>query len=127
MVLHNTNIKIDDGEMVSDASKRMAIINDYGNTEFGRRVDMLISLQTQYQHDIEFCGIEFKTQAANDSLLQYQQSKNIRINATMLNDIIGITKDKRVSNFYMDWWGVPLGISYNCSNKKITLSPNRFL
>ncbi|CAO3674767.1 unnamed protein product [Rhizopus stolonifer] len=83
----------------------MTIINDYGNTEFGRRIDVLISLQTQYKHEIEFCGIEFKTQAANDSLLQYQQSKNIRINATMLDDIIGITKDKCISNIYMDWWG----------------------
>ncbi|KAI8084081.1 uncharacterized protein B0P05DRAFT_445455, partial [Gilbertella persicaria] len=53
---------------------------------------------------IEFCGIEFKTQAANDSLLQYQQSKNIRINATMLKGITGITKDHCISNIYMNWW-----------------------
>lgn len=87
---------------------------------------MLISLQTQYQHDIEFCGIEFKTQAANDSLLQYQQSKNIRINATMLNDIIGITKDKRVSNFYMDWWGYHWVYHTTVQTKRLLCRPIDF-
>ncbi|KAI7898443.1 uncharacterized protein BX663DRAFT_258038 [Cokeromyces recurvatus] len=71
----------------------MAIINEYDKTEFGRTIDVLIH-QTHYEHEIELCGIEFKTQAANDTLLQYQQSKNIRTNATMLNDNIGITKDR---------------------------------
>lgn len=102
VVLCNTNIEIDDGETVSDASRRMAIINNYDKTEFGRRIDVLIH-QTQYEHEIEFYGIEFKTQAGSDTLLRHQQSKNIRINATMLNDVIGITKDKCVSNAYMDW------------------------
>lgn len=26
------------------------------------------------------------------------------MHVTMLNDIIGITKDRRVSSIYMDWW-----------------------
>lgn len=82
----------------------MSIINDYGNADFGRRINVMISLQTQYQQEVEFCRIEFKTEAANESKLQYQQSKNIRINTTMLNDIIGITKDKSVDSIYMDWW-----------------------
>lgn len=82
----------------------MSIINEYDSTEFGRRIDILIH-QTQYEQEVELCGIEFKTQLANDTILQYQQSKNIRINATMLNDNVEITKDVQVSNIYMDWWG----------------------
>lgn len=104
VILLDNDIEVAHGENVSSSTRRMSIMNDYDEIEFGRRIDVLIH-QSQYNNEIEFCGIEFKTQAASDTMLQYQQSKNIRINATMLNDIIGTTKDNSNSNIYIDWWG----------------------
>lgn len=82
----------------------MAILNEYHQNDFGRRIDLLVH-RIDYDNDAELCGIEFKTKNASNSTLKYQQSKSIRINAIILNDLIAITNEKSTSSIYMDWFG----------------------
>lgn len=104
IVLNDTDIDVDDGENVSNSTRRMAILNQYDEKGFGRRID-LITHEYHSSHDIEYCGIEFKKESVNTSLLQHQQSKNIRINGTILNDSILLTKDLSQGCIFMDWFG----------------------
>jgi len=49
--------------------------------------------------------VQFKTHSASDSLQEYQQLKSIQANATILNDLISLTKDATKECIYMDWSG----------------------
>jgi Fe-S cluster assembly scaffold protein SufB len=87
ITLVDTNIELTDGESLSGSTKRMSIVNEEDDAEFGRKIDVLVN-EEQYHHVVEFCGIEFKTEEATDNILSCQHSKNARINSTMLNGII---------------------------------------
>lgn len=72
MVLYGTGIHIDDGGIVSKSTKRMAILHEYHHNNFGRRIDLLVH-RSDYDSEVEICGIEFKTKDASKSSLKYQQ------------------------------------------------------
>lgn len=46
----------------------------------------------------------FRQRLATDLILHHQQSKNIRTNATVLDDMIRITSGESLHSIYMDWW-----------------------
>lgn len=81
----NTNLFIKDGENVCEASKRMQIINE-GDVTYGRRLDLIVTSEQDVK-DIELCSLEFKKGDAPYTTLLYQQCKNLRINACILNEI----------------------------------------
>ncbi|KAG1135808.1 hypothetical protein G6F37_012504 [Rhizopus arrhizus] len=113
-----TNLVIKDGENVCEASKRMQIINE-GDVTYGRRCDdcnsdtstrlpSAIILQHHSEQDcrdIELCSLEFKKGDASYTTLLYQQSKNIRINACILNEIHLLTLEENISIAYLDFSG----------------------
>lgn len=90
ILLEDEDITVYDGEKVSQ------ILN-------GRKVDLLA--KTKYSDvAIVLCSIVFKLQDASDNISKKQQSKNIRTNISVLNNINNITKQS--SNIlYMDWKG----------------------
>ncbi|CAO3667493.1 unnamed protein product [Rhizopus stolonifer] len=78
----------------------MAIFNDYDST-FGRRSDTLV---VGSQND-ELSNIEFKKAAAQDNLVNHQQSKNIRINSCILNQVNLMTDSTDNTILYYDFIG----------------------
>lgn len=98
-----TNLVIKDGENVCEASKRMQIINE-GDVTYGRRLDLIVASE-QDCRDIELCSLEFKKGDASYTTLLYQQSKNIRINACILNEIHLLTLEENISIAYLDFSG----------------------
>lgn len=103
VLFQKTNLFIKDGENVCEASKRMQIINE-GDTTYGRRLDLIV-LCEQGAKDMELCSLEFKKGDASFNLLFYQQCKNLRINACILNDIHLMTLDNDITITYMDFSG----------------------
>lgn len=99
----NTNLLIKDGENICEASKRMQIINE-GDVTFGRRLDLIVTSEQDVK-DIELCSLEFKKGDAPYATLLYQQSKNLRINACILNEIHLLTLDENISIAYLDFSG----------------------
>ncbi|CAO3675322.1 unnamed protein product [Rhizopus stolonifer] len=98
-----TNLFIKDGENVCEASKRMQIKNE-GDVTYGRRLDLIVTSE-QDNRDIELCSLEFKKGDASYTTLLYQQSKNFRINACILNEIHLLTLEENLSIAYMDFSG----------------------
>ncbi|KAI8046997.1 uncharacterized protein B0P05DRAFT_20511 [Gilbertella persicaria] len=103
ILFKKTNLFIKDGENVCEASKRMQIMND-GDVTYGRRLDMIVASE-QDDRDIELCSLEFKKGDAPYATLLYQQSKNLRINACILNEIHLLTFDESISIAYLDFAG----------------------
>ncbi|KAI9339127.1 hypothetical protein BD770DRAFT_400374 [Pilaira anomala] len=101
ILLEDEDITVYDGEKVSKDTQRTQILNE--NEDNGRKIDLLT--KTKYADvAIELCSIEFKLQDANDNISKKQQSKNIRTNISILNNINNINKQS--SNIlYMDWKG----------------------
>ncbi|KAI8983788.1 hypothetical protein BDB01DRAFT_850445 [Pilobolus umbonatus] len=98
------NISIQSGETVSCATLRAAAANDHSTSDFGRRIDVLVH-ESCYGIRNEYCCIEFKRQDAKTRLLTHQQSKSIRINGAILNDLIAKTNADDIYLIYMDFWG----------------------
>ena len=88
------------GEGTSQSTKRMAIFNDYEST-FGRRSDTLI-IGTQND---ELANIEFQKAIVQDNLVVHQQSKNIRINSCILNQVNLMTDTTDNVIMYYDFIG----------------------
>lgn len=99
------DIKIRSGENVCQSTCNAISTNDTIDSGFGRRIDILMS-NVRYNVTTEYCAIEFKKQAADRRLLSHQQSKNIRVNGSILNDLSAKCKDNDIYLVYMDWWGV---------------------
>jgi len=55
--------------------------------------------------DIEICSIEFKKGNASPSTLFCQQSKNLRVNACILNDIHLLFGEENANIAYLDFAG----------------------
>ncbi|KAK4511069.1 TOR complex subunit lst8 [Mucor velutinosus] len=103
ILFKKTNLFVKDGENVCEASKRMQIINE-GDITFGRRLDLIVASE-QDSRDIELCSLEFKKGDASYTTLLYQQSKNFRINACILNEIHLLTLEESISIAYLDFSG----------------------
>lgn len=103
ILFKKTNLFIKDGENVCEASKRMQIINE-GDVTYGRRLDLIVTSE-QDDRDIELCSLEFKKGDASYTTLLYQQSKNLRINACILNEIHLLTLEENLSIAYLDFSG----------------------
>ncbi|KAI9258403.1 hypothetical protein EDC94DRAFT_495349, partial [Helicostylum pulchrum] len=98
-------IEIRSGENISQSTCYATSANDCIDSDFGRRIDILVS-NTRYNVLTEYCAIEFKKQSATSRLLKHQQSKNIRINGSILNDLLSKSKEGDLYLAYMDWWGI---------------------
>jgi hypothetical protein len=100
-LLEDEDVTVYDGEKVSKDTQRIQTLNE--DEDNGRKIDLLT--KTKYGDVvIELCSIKFKVQDANDNISKKQQSKNIRTNISMLNNINNINKQS--SNIlYMDWRG----------------------
>lgn len=96
----DTKLKMKDGETVSKSTKRNQIFNDY-NESYGHRIDLLVT--TKKKDDL--CSVEFKKQGVSNKPIHYQQSKNLRINACILNDAQLMTRSTEKSLLYMDFIG----------------------
>ena len=99
------NISIVSGETVSEATLRAAAANDRSTSDYGRRIDILVH-DSCYGIRNEYCCIEFKRQDATAGLLAHQQSKSIRINGAILNDLRAKTNADDIDLIYMEFWGV---------------------
>ncbi|KAG2230316.1 hypothetical protein INT48_002741 [Thamnidium elegans] len=101
ILLEDENVTVYDGEKVSKDTQRIQILNK--DEDNGRKIDLIA--KTKYGDVIiELCSIEFKVQGANDNISKKQQSKNIRTNISILNNINNI--NKQLGNIlYMDWKG----------------------
>lgn len=98
------DIEIRSGENVCQSTCTVISTNDSIDSGFGRRIDILIS-NARYSVETEYCAIEFKRQAADKRLLSHQQSKNIRVNGSILIDLSAKCKDNDIYLVYMSWWG----------------------
>lgn len=81
----------------------MQIINE-GDVTYGRRLDLIVTSE-QDARDIELCSLEFKKGGASYTTLLYQQSKNLRINACILNEFHLLTLEGNISIAYLDFSG----------------------
>lgn len=107
-LLVKTDIISKDGETVCRSTKRMQLLNEAELT-YGRRIDLLIASDLEVEdtevEDIELCSIEFKKSNETESILKYQQNKNIRINSCILNDISLLVKNILLPIVYLDFSG----------------------
>lgn len=101
ILFKKTNLMIKDGENICEASKRMQILNE-SEVTFGRRLDLIVTSE-QDERDIELCSLEFKKGDAPYTTLLYQHSKNLRINACILNEIHLLTLEEDISFAYQDF------------------------
>ncbi|OAD73135.1 hypothetical protein PHYBLDRAFT_168488 [Phycomyces blakesleeanus NRRL 1555(-)] len=98
------NISIKSGEAVSDATSRAIAANNCLTSDFSLRIDLLVHNPCYNIHN-EHCCIKFKRQDARTGLLTSQQSKSIRINGAILNDLIVKTNADDIYLAYIDFWG----------------------
>ncbi|RCI00267.1 hypothetical protein CU097_014187 [Rhizopus azygosporus] len=82
-----------------------AAANDHSTSDFGCRIDVLVH-NSCYGIRNEYYCIEFKRQDATMGLLTRQQSKFIRINGAILNDLIAKANADDIYLIYMELWGV---------------------
>ncbi|EIE78924.1 hypothetical protein RO3G_03629 [Rhizopus delemar RA 99-880] len=99
------DISTESGGAVSESTVHAAAANDRSTSDFGRRIDILVH-NSCYGIRNEYCCIEFKRQNASTELLTRQQSKSIRINGAVLDDLIAKTNADDMYLIYMDFWGV---------------------
>ena len=85
LLMNDTSISFYDGETISRATKRMKIITE-NELEYGRRSDLIVkNKEAEEQYDLS--SNEFKKTGMSHDILTRQQSKNLRINACIINDI----------------------------------------
>ncbi|KAI9266320.1 hypothetical protein EDC94DRAFT_582960 [Helicostylum pulchrum] len=101
VVPYGIGVDIEDGDIVSDATRRM--------TKSTIKLNLGEELTCWY--------IELN---ANKKLIEFKK-KNNHINATKLNDVMEITKDKYAINIYMDWRG------YQCIYSTTVQAKNYFV
>ncbi|CEP13431.1 hypothetical protein, partial, partial [Parasitella parasitica] len=104
IMFEGDNISIESGETVSEATSRAAAANNYSTSDFGHRIDILIH-NSCYKSRNEYCCIEFKRQDAAVGLLTMQQSKSIRLNGAILNDLRAKASADDMFIINMDFWG----------------------
>jgi hypothetical protein len=98
-----TNISFYDGETMSRSTKRMkTIIED--ESEHGRRIDMIVKSK-EAEEQYELCSNEFKKSGVSHDTLIHQQSKNLRINACIMNDINLLLSNTDTRTNYFDFTG----------------------
>ncbi|KAI9266273.1 hypothetical protein EDC94DRAFT_668010 [Helicostylum pulchrum] len=98
----NTELGAKDGESVCSSTRRMQIINNE-EVSFGWRLDLIII--NKHNKMSEICSLKFKKHDASFSTLTNQQSKNMRTNACILNEIHLLSNDDTISVTYMDFAG----------------------
>lgn len=103
-LLVKTGIISKDGETVCRSTKRMQILNE-AEVTYGRRIDLLIASDLEVEEDIELCSMEFKKSNETESILKYQQNKNLRINSCILNDISLLARNTLLPITYLDFSG----------------------
>ncbi|KAI9333633.1 hypothetical protein BD770DRAFT_26945 [Pilaira anomala] len=85
LLMNDASITFYDGETVSQSTKRMKILTE-DESEYGRRIDLIVkSKEAEEQYDL--CSNKFKKTNVSIDVLTHQQSKNLRINACISNDI----------------------------------------
>lgn len=71
----------------------------------GRRLDVIVSPEQDENRDIELCLLKFKKSDATYATVLQQQSKNLRTNACILNDIHLLTHNEGACIAYIDFCG----------------------
>lgn len=93
MIMDDTELMLLDGESVciSTRDSLRSMLKENENTEYGRRIDLLVSC-AHSETTIGLCSIEFKREDAGNSLIIHQQSKNARVNSCILSSINSLLK-----------------------------------
>lgn len=103
LLMNDTSITFYDGETVSRSTKRMKILTE-DESEYGRRIDLIVkSKEAEEQYDL--CSNEFKKTNVPIDVLTHQQSKNLRINACISNDINLLFGNTNTRINYFDFSG----------------------
>ncbi len=89
----DTEIGIDVGEIVSKSTKRMMTVNDYLDSDFSRRCDILLYENIYY--DVKLNFVELNLSPLQLATVYQDNKKQERINATILNDEISLCNDKK--------------------------------
>lgn len=95
VILDDTKLILSYGEIISAATKdtvRSMVDQEQELTEYGRRIDLLVSCE-RLKTAVELCSIEFKKEDATTSVIMQQQSKNSRVNLCILSYINSLTND----------------------------------
>ncbi|CAO3625364.1 unnamed protein product [Mucor hiemalis] len=85
LLMDETSLAFYDGETVSQSTKRMKLMNE-DQCEYGRRID-LIDKSREDEEQYDLCSNEFKKANVTIATLNHQHSKNLRINACIMNEI----------------------------------------
>ncbi|CAO3666388.1 unnamed protein product [Rhizopus microsporus] len=93
VIMDDTELMLLDGESVciSTRDSLRSMLKENENTEYGRRIDLLVSC-AHSETTIGLCSIEFKREDAGNSLIIHQQSKNARVNSCILSSINSLLK-----------------------------------
>lgn len=104
--MDDTDPMLSDGESVciSTSDSLRSMLEESENTEYGRRIDLLVSC-AHSETTVEWCSIEFKREDASNSLIIHQQSKNARVNPCILSSINSLTKDSTNQILAFDFAG----------------------
>ncbi|KAG2217406.1 hypothetical protein INT45_004864 [Circinella minor] len=106
-IFKNTDIILNDGETGSPASKReittnkvLFMTND-SSPSYSRKIDLLLKCK-EMKTAVELCSNEWKRSSVSESMKLHQQSKNLRVNSAILNDM---RKYDIQQTMAMDWIG----------------------
>lgn len=103
LLMDTTSISFYDGEVMSQSTKRMKIITE-NESEYDRRIDLIVkSKEAEEQYDL--CSNEFKKIGVPHDILIPQQSKNLRINACIMNEIDFLLCNTNTRSSYFDFSG----------------------
>ncbi|KAI7887964.1 uncharacterized protein EV154DRAFT_325096 [Mucor mucedo] len=104
ILFKNTKIFAKDGESSSEAAKSNQITSEDA-TQYGRKLDVLVSSEQNAHDDIKVCSNEFKKPDATLTMKCYQQSKNLRLNACIWKKLFDISEKKNLTVDYFDFIG----------------------
>lgn len=104
-VICNDDFVMKYGETGCEATKNNKILNiDTDNDETIRKSDLII-IHKRDDTEIEFSNIEFKKSAVLKQTKMCQNSKNTRINACILYDLMSVTQKPDIKVITIDWNG----------------------
>lgn len=103
LLMTTKSISLHDGEMVSRATQRMKIMTGEDNNYDGR-IDLIVRSK-QEEQQYKLCSNEFKKLDVSLKIQIHQQSKNIRINACIINELNLLLANADTSINYFNFCG----------------------
>lgn len=102
VLFEDSGLAIKDGKSSCSSTRNMQIINQY-ETEYGRRIDLLVVAEGDEEH--ELCSVEFKKHNVDNTTMIKQQSRNARINYCILNEMHLLANNTDTTITYMNFSG----------------------